>query len=146
MPWYRRLAWSFYPRILVLGMGRFRAAVAFLAWVVLSLKKWPYYVVLSKKSRGHGMQRVPRARPRRAARADRSPSRRSDPDIDRSPSRHPSRLTPTTRMMLYTSGQTHLAAPRVYSRMNRGPEGVSSLQKLECRMAPPAIMAPPAKP
>ena len=33
MPRYRRLAWSFYPRILVLGMGRFQAAVAFLALV-----------------------------------------------------------------------------------------------------------------
>ena len=28
MPWNRHLAWSFYPRILVLGTGRFQAAVA----------------------------------------------------------------------------------------------------------------------
>ena len=35
MPWYRRLAWAFYPRILVLGMGRFEAGGAFLAWMTL---------------------------------------------------------------------------------------------------------------
>ena len=34
MTWYRRLAWLFYPRILVLGMGRFQAVVALLAWVL----------------------------------------------------------------------------------------------------------------
>ena len=34
MPWYRRLAWSFYLRILVLGMGMFQAGVAFLAWIL----------------------------------------------------------------------------------------------------------------
>ena len=33
MPWYRRMVWYFYPRILVLGMGRIRAVVSFLAWV-----------------------------------------------------------------------------------------------------------------
>ena len=33
MPWYRRMAWSFYHRILVLGTGRFQAAVSFLAWI-----------------------------------------------------------------------------------------------------------------
>ena len=33
MAWYRRLTWLFYLRILVLGMGRFQAAVAFVAWV-----------------------------------------------------------------------------------------------------------------
>ena len=31
---YRRLAWSFPPRILVLGMGRFQAGVSFLTWDV----------------------------------------------------------------------------------------------------------------
>ena len=33
MPWYRSLAWSFYLRFLVLGMGRFQAGVVFLAWI-----------------------------------------------------------------------------------------------------------------
>ena len=36
MPWY--MAWSFYPRILVLGKCRFQAVVAFLAWLVLYMQ------------------------------------------------------------------------------------------------------------
>ena len=42
MPWYRRLAWCFYPRILVLGMGRFQAGVAFLAWLWGTEQKMTY--------------------------------------------------------------------------------------------------------
>ena len=30
MPWHRRLAWSFYLRILVLGMGMFQARVEYI--------------------------------------------------------------------------------------------------------------------
>ena len=35
MPWFRRIAWCFYHRILVLRMGRFQAVVSFLSlgWI-----------------------------------------------------------------------------------------------------------------
>ena len=33
------MAWSFYLRILVLRMGMFQAVVAFLAWLVLVIRK-----------------------------------------------------------------------------------------------------------
>ena len=40
MPWYRRLAWSFYPRILVLRMGRCQAVDAFLVWITSLPPPW----------------------------------------------------------------------------------------------------------
>ena len=39
------LAWSFYLKILVLRMGLFQAAVAFLAWVVLACTTYPVHVL-----------------------------------------------------------------------------------------------------
>ena len=59
MPWYRRLAWSFYPRILVLGMGMFQAGVAFLAWLATYCTAAQ---IMLKPSCGaqHAVQYVPR--------------------------------------------------------------------------------------
>ena len=50
MPWYRRMAWCFYPRILVLGMGRFQGSCSFILSVANShtsqvLSVSLYYVI-----------------------------------------------------------------------------------------------------